>query len=529
MQITKIAFQNIPQLAAKDIAISQADTSIQPFLKYAANMDEFPHVIADKIKDNTDRELLVSVLKTQYKGVATSDKVKHNIEQLGLSNTFTLTTAHQPSLFTGPLYYIYKIISTIRLADELTTRYPDYNFVPVFVSGAEDHDFEEINHARIYGKTLEWQSNELGSVGQFSSENVLPTIDELAQILGDSDQALEIISNLRHAYTQHPTHGMATFAFVNHLFQHLGLVFLDMSAQSLKAAYRPVIKEEIFEQSSQPLVNNKQQEIIAKGFNSQAHARAINFFYLSEHGRKRIERFEGGFQVIDTPLQFTETEMDDLINQHPERFSPNVILRPLYQEWILPNLAYIGGGGELAYWLELSEVFEHFKVNYPMLIRRNSALWIDKGSQKKLDKLGISVTEIFEHEDILNKKYVAQNTTASLDLQAEIEQIEHIYQQISQKFEQISPSLVKSVQGETNRQLKAVKQLETRLIREEKKKHETALNQIKNVKEKLFPNNSLQERKDNFLPFYIKYGQSYFNHLYHALHPLEEGFVVISE
>jgi uncharacterized protein YllA (UPF0747 family) len=231
--------------------------------------------------------------------------------------------------------------------------------------------------------------------------------------------------------------------------------------------------------------------------------------------------------VLNTNYEFTEEDMIDEIENHPERFSPNVIMRPLFQELIVPNLAYIGGGGELAYWLERKSQFEHFGINFPMLIRRNSAMWVDKGSIKKMNKFGLNVNDLAGEIEALVKEFVRKNSEGELSLNAEKSALEAIFKDIATKTKKTDPTLVKTVWAEHAKQLKSLENLENRLLKAEKQKQEISINQIRGLKDRLFPGDGLTERKENFLQYYVRYGDSFFDVLKENLHPLEKGFVVV--
>ena len=529
MKIHRIPFPEVDQLSSRDIAYATQDERLRPFYKYAPTLSAFEQVIADKSQENIDRAQLVQSLQEQYQQLANSPTAWAQIEKLGDDKTFTVITAHQPSLFTGPLYFIIKICSTIHLARLLQKQYPNYHFVPVFITGGEDHDFEEVNHLHLFGKTISWDSGETGAVGAMSAETLREPLDQLKEILGSSERAQEVFTELEGAYSRHERYGMATVDYVHTLFAEEGLVVIDMNRPELKRLFVPIMQKELLEQPSQAFVEKAQQELEAAGFSGQAHAREINLFYLRDGLRERIERTEQGFQVLNTDFSFTQEEIVAELEAHPERFSPNVIMRPLYQEKVLPNLAYIGGGGELAYWLERKEQFAHFGLNFPMLIRRNSLLWLDKGSVKRMKKLELSVQDLFTETEALLKEFVKAQTDNELTIAEEKEQLQHLFTSIASKARDIDPTLAKAIEAEYTRQAKSVENLEGRLMRAEKQKHETALNQIRNLKEKLFPNNGLQERYDNFLGFYVRQGRTFLTTLMEVLNPLEEGFVVVEE
>ncbi|MEL6868025.1 MAG: bacillithiol biosynthesis cysteine-adding enzyme BshC, partial [Bacteroidota bacterium] len=474
-----------------------------------------------------NRPVLVDTLKRQYATLTDADLVVEQIDSLLADNTFTVTTAHQPSLFTGPLYFVYKIISTIVLAEQLRAKYPEQQFVPVFVIGGEDHDFEEVNHLHLFNKTISWESGESGAVGQMNTESLQPVLAELKDLLGNSESAEKVYQLIHASHTQHSQYGKAVQAMVHELFHRFGLVVLNMNDRALKQLFVPLIKEEVLRRRSKALVEKMAASLESLGFGQQATAREINFFYLKDQLRSRIVFEEGQYQVLDTPIRFSEAQMIQEIEQYPERFSPNVIMRPLYQELILPNLAYIGGGGELAYWMERPDQFAAFGLNFPMLIRRNSVMWLDKNTVKKLKKLKFDLSEIFEDTEVLVKRLVNRKATNSLSLAAEKKALNALFEGVIQKTRQIDPTLVKTAAAEQSKQIKSLEQLEGRLIRAEKQKHEVAIKQLRNLKEKLFPSNGLQERHDNFLSLYLKYGDAFFDTLKKHLNPLEKGFIVI--
>ena len=530
MEIFKLAFDQIPQLSKRDKAYQNADSALRPFYKYEVDLEAFPQVIEDKQNEPVDRELLTRVLKEQYADFPAIEAVDNNIERLAAGSTFSVITAHQPSLFTGPLYFVLKIASAIRLSEILNKSFTNFNFVPVFVVGGEDHDFEEVNHLNLFGNKLTWDSGQTGSVGRMSTASLKSVMEELFEILGSSPNAESLKALISDTYGKYESYGQATAAFVHQLFGKFGLVVSRMDHPDLKRRMIPLMKKEILHQASRSFVEASQQALEESGFSSQAFAREINFFYLQEGSRERIILNEDGkYEVNNTDLVFSKEEMEILVEEHPERFSPNVVMRPLYQEHILPNLAYIGGGGELAYWMERKEQFAHFGINFPMLIRRNSILWIDKGSSKKMDKLGLSVEDIFQDPEMLIKEYVKTQSESSLGLQQEKADLAEVFDRVLHAAEEVDKSLRGAVEAEKTRQIKSLENLEQRILRAEKQKHETQINQIRGLLGKLFPNNGLQERHDNFMGIYLKNGEEFIDTLVENLDPLQKEFLVFQE
>jgi bacillithiol biosynthesis cysteine-adding enzyme BshC len=529
MQIDRIPFAEVPQFSSRDVAYATGKSDLKPFFKYPVTIDAFADVMRDKAADKTDRKLLVTELLAQYEGLKDADTARTQVQRLLDGNAWTVITAHQPSLFTGPLYFIHKICSAINLARQLNEKYTDSHIVPVFIVGGEDHDFEEINHARINGQMVSWRGEAGGSVSAMSTKTLGPAIAALKEVIGGEFTPDDVFHRLEKAYTKNKTYGEATVAFVHDLFKHTELVVANPSRTPLKAAFIPYMEREIFEQVSQPLIEKAQAEITAAGYSSQAHARDINLFHLSPGRRDRIVFQDGHYGVLDTDHLFTPDEFLAELHAHPERFSPNVVMRPIFQELIFPNLAYIGGGGELAYWLERKEQFAAFGLNFPMLIRRNSVLWIDGKSQKRLDKISLDYRELFREPDLVIRDYVAKHTKNELSLDPELGKLTDLFSSIAQKALAIDPTLEKAALAEHTRQQKIVAQFASRLRRIEKTKFDDAVTTIREMKDKLFPKNGLQERTDNFLNIYLETGEAMFDTLIEALDPLTDGMVVVRE
>ena len=529
VKITLIPYEEVPQVSSRDKAYAREDSCLRPFYKYPTEYASFAQVIEDKKNDYTNRDVLFKALQRQYSKLGVPEEVKSNINKLKSENTFTIVTAHQPSLFTGPLYYIYKIISTINLVKKLNTYLPNYQFVPIFITGGEDHDFEEMNHVNLFSNQLVWENNETGSVGAMKTSSLKNVLKELKVILGETLNGKKIYELMEQTHTNFDTYSDAALSLVNELFGKDGLVCLNMNQADLKREFIPIIRDEIFNQVSQPLVLATAEKLNEVGFKTQASPREINFFYLNHQIRERIVIKNDRYHILNTEISFSKEEMENEIENHPEHFSPNVIMRPLFQELILPNLAYIGGGGELAYWLERKTQFEYFQLNFPMLIRRNSAVWIDKGTKKRMNKLGLNPSTLFQATEDLIKNFVKKNSEGELSFSSEKKELEAIFEKVKNKTIEVDASLGKTVLAESVKQIKSLENLESRVMRAEKQKHEVSINQIRNLKEKLFPANGLQERKDNFMAFYLKHGESYLETLKDTFNPLEKSFIVIEE
>ncbi len=529
MEICRLLFQNIVHLSSKDKDYVAQKSYLKPFFKYAPTVDGLIEAAKNRKFDDEKRRLLVDEINHQYDAYQITSKQKENLKALSSKNTFSIITAHQPSLFTGPFYYIYKIISTISAVEKLNKNQTEFQFVPIFVSGGEDHDFEEINHMHLFSKRVVWETESGGAVGELSCESLQETLSQLFEILGESQNAENLKSILKNNFKPSYSYGKAMLGFTNDLFKEYGLLVLNMSTPKLKQGFIPIIEKEIFEQVSQPIIEKTQEELSNKGFSKQAHAREINFFYLQKGARNRIIKTENGFSIDGTDIRFSEGEMKKEINNHPERFSPNVVMRPIYQEYTVPNICYIGGGGEIAYWLERKKQFEAFGVDYPVLMRRNSVAWIDAKSLKKITKWDSSIEEWFANDaEGLIKLYLEKHQTADSNFDNHYKVIENALSEIQKEAKQVESTLDGKIGAQNTKILKQVEMLDSWVKRSEKAKSSQTLEQIQRLKTKLFPK-GLQERYENFMPYYLKYGESLFTILLQNLDPFEEGFVVIFE
>ena len=507
------------------------DTRLKDFYSSESSLEGCAEVMQAYKTKTTERHLLVKVLKEQY----TISKVKQStplisaIDSLLNETTFTVCTGHQLCLFTGPLYFIYKIVTTINLARELKNKYPANNFVPVYWMASEDHDFEEINHITVFEKQISWNySEQRGPVGKLATTTLAPVLEELTTLLGPSVNGQALSDMFNEAYLKHTTLSEATRHLVHTLFGDYGLVVLDAADKQLKQLFIPFIKEEVIQLSNYKTVNDTITKLNNIGFKQQVNPRPINLFYMKDNLRERIEKVESGYLVVNTAIVFTEEELLQAINDTPEYFSPNVILRPLYQQVLLPNLAYIGGPGELAYWLELKTMFDKNKVIFPALWLRNSVLIIDAKSTKLIEKFNFTANDLFTDADLLTNKYMMQVNTDGLALAEEEVQIKQTFSGIVEKAQKVDITLKASVEAELQKIINALKTLENKLIKAEKQKNETTVTQIKKLKQKLFPQGKLQERNDTFIPFYLQYGKEFIGLLITHLNPLAFKFTVIT-
>lgn len=501
---------------------------LKPFYNRYPNLENFITQIEEKglsVRAQS-RTILSTVLERQYKALETSGATAENIELLQLQNTFTITTGHQLNLFTGPLYFLYKIISTINLCEELKVKHPEQNFVPVYWMATEDHDFEEINHFDFKGDKIQWDRDFGGAVGELSTEGLEEVFALFSKKLGVGKNATYLRELFEKAYVTHSNLADATRFLANELFGKYGLVVLDANEAELKQLFIPYIKQELLLQTSFKAVS---QTIIEfpNDYKIQVNPREINLFYITKEVRERIIFEDGLYKLNNTDISWKKEELLKHLNEVPERFSPNVLLRALYQEVILPNLCYIGGGGELAYWFEMKEMFAAFNVTFPMLLLRNSALIVKEVQQEKLTKLQLSVSDLFLKQTDLLVKKTKEFSELNIDFSDQAAFLKEQFTALYKIAKQTDESFVGAVAAQEKKQLKGLATLEKRLLKAEKRKLKEKLNSFMNLQNELFPKQSLQERNTNFSELYLEYGDKLIPMLKKELKPLEWEFIVI--
>lgn len=502
---------------------------LRPFFEFENTWDGFDAALKSRQTFNTNREALVQHLNLQYEGLNPNEKVKANIQSLSLSTTFTVITAHQPNLLTGPLYFFYKIIHAIRLADDAEKRHPGFKFVPVYYMGNEDADLDELGHFIINGEKFNWETKQTGAVGHMKIDDALirliTRVDGQIRVL---PHGAELMDRLKRIFQKGKRIQQAMLELVNELFGEFGLVVMIADSALMKKQVIPVFEKELFEEGASPLVTQTTTALDAAGYKVQAHPRAINLFYLGDGIRNRIEKQGDEYQVVNTDIKFTADEIRTELHQHPERFSPNVILRGIYQESILPNVAFVGGGGETAYWLQLKSLFKAYNVFFPVLLARNSFLLLSKKQDTALQNMQLNASQLFLGAEKLMEWLVKRAAGDAVSITNKLEQASKLYDDLKVQATQIDKSLVSHIDALKTQSLTKLSQLEKKFLRAEKRKYSDQRRQLEGIFEALFPKGGLQERVENFMPFYGQFGADWLKNLYDKSGSFEQDFCIVT-
>lgn len=495
MKLNQVSLEETECFAPIFIDYINKKEALKPFYNQYPSIENFGELMQKRRLSDKHRTTLVDVLSAQYGPLNHSGAVEYNIHSLTNANTYTVTTGHQLNIFTGPLYFIYKIVTVINACKSLKAQYPDAHFVPVYWMASEDHDFAEISHFNLFGKKYQWENDQTGPVGRMKPYSLSSLIDQLP----------EPVPLFEQAYLDHSTLADAVRYYVNELFGDQGLVVIDADHKKLKQLFAPIVEQDIFEGKSNALVEKASKDLDLAGYKNQAFSRAINFFYMEDGLRERIVKEGDVFKVLNTDKEFTADQMKQLIAESPESFSPNVIMRPVYQEVILPNLAYAGGPSEIAYWLQLKGVFDHYQIPFPALMPRVFGLVVNKSLEKKVQKLKLTDRDLFRSIHKLKETYLEKHGENGFGLEAERAELAKVFERIKARAEEIDGSLTGFIGAEGSKSFKSLENISKRLKKAEEQNNDTAMSQIDTIKEKLFPNDGLQERHDNFLTFQLNH------------------------
>ena len=398
------------------------------FLHNFRNREDYLKIFKDiSASEKAPRTKLVYLINEQYAGYSPSNKTALNIKLLEDSKTMAVVTGQQLGMLGGPMYTFYKIITAIKLAKHLSERYDDYHFVPVFWLEGDDHDFEEVSFIKmindqnditqlVYGDKKEEEEGNTGSVGYIKfNESINKFFDDLGAILRGTEFKDEILTKLKSFYKDGASFKDAFKKLLFWLFDRYGLIIFDPQDAAVKSLLKPVFKKEItdFRTHTAKLVNvsAKLEEL----YHAQVKIRPINLFYSIDGGRHLIEPGDNDFKLKRKRKRFSYEELIQLIEDEPEKFSPNVILRPICQDYLLPTAFYIGGPSEIAYFAQVMPLYDIYKIPAPVIYPRSSLTIVEKGAHSLLEKYNLTIHDIFINTDKLKDRVLSEISEDSLD------------------------------------------------------------------------------------------------------------------
>lgn len=470
------------------------------------------------------REVLHDVLTSQMQTAEISEQQAHNLDLIRNSTTFTVVTGHQLNLFSGPAFFIYKILQTIKTADFLNENLPGKRFVPVFWMATEDHDFEEINHFRTERYFYHINASSGRPVGRIAVEEN-EFLSDFEQEFKDHVYGTELIRWARESYSKGIKLAEATRTLVNRLFAAYGLLVLDGDDARLKTQMQPIFAEEL---TDQRLARESEQQVafLKDHYGQvQVNPRSINLFYIKDR-RERIDPDAHGFRLSESGTRFTAQELLDELAANPQNFSPNALMRPVYQETVLPNVAYIGGNAEIMYWLELRDYFKWLALPFPVLVPRNSMLFLSAKTLTKIRKAGLQPADFFKnYPDIVRREILRDSALKEL-LAEKAEVVAALFSEIKARSAETDRTFGNLVDAEERRQLKSFRRMEARLLKAEKIKQGEKVERLEQLYLQVHPGKIWQERIYNFSVFYADGGRAWLDACYDMMDPSKSELII---
>lgn len=471
----------------------------------------------DKVRPH--RKKLAEILSEQYKDSTPAGITLKNIQLLSSPNTVAVVTGQQLGLFGGPLYTFYKIITAIKLCSHLRNIYTDYSFVPVFWMEGDDHDFREVAGVNvldqsneieklIYDDSLPSEINR-GSVGSITfGPGINDVIEKLERLLRDTDFKPKLVGLLGGFYKEGRTFKQSFRDLLFHFFDEFGLILFDPQDRHIKEILRDIFKKEInnFRNHTDELV--KRSARLEELYHAQVKVNPVNLFYSDDDGRYLIEPVDDQFRLKGKRKRFTREELLDLIDTSPERFSSNVLLRPICQDYIFPTAFYVGGPAEISYFAQLIPLYGFYDIPQPIIYPRSSATILEKGLINVMEKYSLGLKDLFMDKKSLHEKVlkdISGDGTEMLFNKA-VDAVNDSMERLQERLNEIDKTLNDSVVKTREKMQQGLEMLRNKTLAAEKKKHESTIRQLDKLSNILFPLHNLQEREFSFIYYAHKYG-----------------------
>ena len=467
-----------------------------------------------------DRERLTRILERQNSAFGMGGETVANIRLLEKETTFAVVTGQQVGLFGGPLYTVFKTLTTLKLAKTLKETHPQFDFVPVFWLEGEDHDFEEVSGVSVIDRegkpvTIRYthsgvdKDRNLGPIGELRFDASLQLVfDQLEASLSRSEFTENLVARIKQCYMPGTTFLQAFVSWMKDLLGDSGLIFVSSNDKEVKALLAPMFEREINEHPATSQLVISQSANLEERYHAQVKPKSINLFMFHRGGRYLIEPRETDFSLKGTRHFISREEMTALLRNSPEVFSPNVVLRPIAQDSLLPTVVYVAGPSEIAYYAQLSTVYERFAVPQPVLYPRSSGTFIEERLERVLEKYQLDLTQCFEDPERITNRVLRQIDGINVDsLFAKAQDsVRGIAGELKFGLTEIDQTLLPPLDGIREKMEGALHGLKEKTLAAQKRRNETALRQIERGLATLLPNGNLQERELNFSYYLNKYG-----------------------
>ena len=470
------------------------------------------------------------IISNQYANLDASDLTSQNIKKLANKKTLAVVTGQQLGILGGPLYTFYKIITAIKLSQYLSERYNDYNFVPVFWLEGDDHDFNEVRTIKIIddsnsllsiGYKDEIEEDDLKqSVGKIILDSSIKDFfEKFDNSIRESDFKAQLLDYLKNIYKEGASFKEAFRKLIFDIFDKYGLILFDPQDTQVKKLLKPIFKKEIsdFRVHTEQLVHVS--ATLEELYHAQVKVKPVNLFLSLDDGRYSIEPVDNEYRLKRKRKSFTQDQLLELLENEPDKFSPNVLLRPICQDYLFPTAFYVAGPSEISYFAQIKTLYNIYEISQPIIYPRSSATILESTVSSSLEKYSVSINEIFIDIENVKKKIINSVEESSVD-----EMFGDISNRIEASFDQLKEKLIdldKTIADSSNRYrdkiLSNISELKSKAEKAQQKKYEVTLRQIDRAAVHLFPNSNLQEREINFVYFANKYGDEFLKRVFEEL------------
>jgi len=495
------------------------------------NKENYLKIFKNVTENRSDLSPTISeILTNQYSQLNPSNVTQQNIKKLSDKKTLAIVTGQQLGIIGGPLYTFYKIITAIKLSRFLSERYDDYNFVPVFWLEADDHDFNEVRTVKIIdeGNSLltigykdEIAEDDLKqSVGLINLDSSINEFfDKLNSSIKETEFKSLIFDRLKSFYKEDKSFKEAFRDLIFNYFDEYGLIIFDPQDDEVKKLLEPVFKKEItdFRIHTEQLVHVS--ATLEELYHAQVKVKPVNLFLRVDEGRHSIEPVENEYRLRRKRKSFTQEQILELLENEPSRFSPNVLLRPICQDYLFPTAFYVAGPSEISYFAQIKPLYEFYNIVQPMVYPRSSATILESSIANSLEKYFVNINDIFIDIENIKKKIISSVEESSVDemFNGISIQMESTFDQLKEKLLDVDKTIADSSNRYRDKILGTINELKSKAEKAQQKKYEVTLRQIDRAAVHLFPNSNLQEREINFIYFINKYGEEFLKKIFEEL------------
>jgi bacillithiol biosynthesis cysteine-adding enzyme BshC len=533
LRVESLPFDRVPHQSRLFLDYLKDPVSLRNFYPSAVR---FHHELQQRVPDvlsayRVDRTRVCDALAAMNRGWGAGEETLKNIELLRDSDCIAVVSGQQAGLFTGPLYTVYKALSAVKLAGCLQQR--NTKAVPVFWIAAEDHDFAEVAKAELIGRDCQLKSvavseelhREGQPVGQVKlGESISTVVDELFELLPASEFAADMKALVKSAWQPGRGYVDSFATMMTALLGRYGLIFLDPLDPELKKLAAPLYSEAARRAPEiASALEQRSAELERAGYHAQVLATANSFplFLHDEEGRRHaVVRVENGkYKTKASEQEYSADDLAKLAQEKPERFSPNVTLRAVVQDYLLPTIAYYGGAAEIAYFAQTAEVYRVLERPATPILPRSSLTMIERHTGRVLERYDLTLADFFEGLEPVIKRVVEEHLAAdSAKLFADAEQnMNHELDRLRQELQSIDPTLASALETgrkKINYQLDGLKQ---RFIRAQMTRDEAAHRQLQRAFDQLYPNKDLQERHINITSLLARHGTYVIEWIFNAI------------